>query len=251
MASPVDPNSLTPLKRALLALDDMKARLDAAERARSEPIAVVGIGCRFPAGVHGAEAFWRFLRDGGDAITEVPRERWDADAYFDPDPAVPGKSYGKWGAFLDDVDRFDPQFFGIAPREAAGIDPQQRLLLETSWEALEHAGSSPEILSGTPAGVFVGINSIDYAAMQLQNCDLARVDAYSLSGSAHSIAAGRLAYVLGLQGTAMAVDTACSSSLVAIHLACQSLRNDDCRIAVAGGVHVTLTPINMVVFSKL
>ncbi|HET7695305.1 MAG TPA: type I polyketide synthase [Vicinamibacterales bacterium] len=248
MASPTE---LSPLKRALIALDEMKGKLDAADRARNEPIAIVGMSCRFPGRSHGAEAFWTLLRDGGDAVTEVPKDRWNCDDYYDPDPAVPGKAYGRWGAFLDGIDRFDPQFFGIAPREAAGIDPQQRLLLETTWEALEDAGTSPEKLQGVPAGVFVGINSIDYATLQLQNCDLASIDAYSLSGSAHSIAAGRLAYVLGLQGPAMAVDTACSSSLVAIHLACQSLRNDDCRVAVAGGVHVTLTPINMVVFSKL
>src|SRR5829696_1855545 len=252
MASPVDPvNTLSPLKRALLALDEMKAKLDAAQRVRHEPIAIVGMSCRFPGGSHGADAFWRLLRSGADAVTEVPKDRWDSDEYYDPDPSVPGKAYGRWGAFLEDIDRFDPQFFGIAPREAAGIDPQQRLLLETTWEALEDAGTSPEKLAGVPAGVFVGINSIDYATLQLQNCDLASIDAYSLSGSAHSIAAGRLAYVLGLQGPAMAVDTACSSSLVAIHLACQSLRNEDCRVAVAGGVHVTLTPINSVVFSKL
>ena len=244
-------SQLSPLKRALLALDDMKAKLDASERSRTEPIAIVGMGCRFPGGSHGPDAFWRFLREGGNGVTDVPADRWNADAYFDPDPGVPGKAYGRWGAFLDGIDCFDPQFFGIAPREAAGIDPQQRLLLETTWEALEDAGTSPERLSGVTAGVFVGINSIDYATLQLQQCDLASIDAYSLSGSAHSIAAGRLAYVLGLQGPALAVDTACSSSLVAVHLACQSLRNDDCRVAVAGGVHVTLTPINSVVFSKL
>src|SRR5829696_5227976 len=252
MASPVDPvNTLSPLKRALLALDEMKAKLDAAQRVRHEPIAIVGMSCRFPGGSHGADAFWRLLRAGTHAVTEVPKDRWNCDDYYDADPTAPGKAYGRWGAFLEDIDRFDPQFFGIAPREAAGIDPQQRLLLEATWEALEDAGTSPEKIAGVSAGVVVGINSIDYATLQLQNCDLASIDAYSLSGSAHSIAAGRLAYVLGLQGPAMAVDTACSSSLVAIHLACQSLRNEDCRVAVAGGVHVTLTPINSVVFSKL
>ena len=252
MSNPQDAvAALSPLKRALLALDDMKSRLDAAQRARTEPIAIVGMGCRFPGGADDADGFWALLRNGVDAVREVPRDRWDVDAYYDPRPDVPGKAYGRWGAFLDGVDGFDPQFFGIAPREAAGIDPQQRLLLEVTWEALEKAGIAPDRLSGSSTGVFVGICSIDYAALQLQTADLARIDAYSLSGTAHSIAAGRLAYVLGLQGPAMAVDTACSSSLVAVHLACQSLRSEDCRMAIAGGVHVTLSPLNSVVFSRL
>src|SRR5689334_18430895 len=128
MANPNDPvGGLSPLKRALLALDDMKARLDAMERSKHEPIAVVGIGCRFP-GASDPQAFWTLLRDGTDAVTEVPKDRWDADAYYNPDPTVQGTAYGRWGGFIDNVDRFDPQFFGIAPREAAGIDPQQRLL---------------------------------------------------------------------------------------------------------------------------
>ena len=252
MTNPHDPVSgLSPLKRALLALDDMKSRLDAAERARTEPIAIVGMSCRLPGGADDADGYWRLLRDGVDAVREVPKSRWDADAYYDPQPDTPGKAYGRWGAFLDQVDRFDPQFFGIAPREAAGIDPQQRLLLEVTWEAFEKAGIAPDRLSGSSTGVFVGICSIDYAAMQLQTADLAQIDAYSLSGTAHSIAAGRLAYILGLQGPALAVDTACSSSLVAVHLACQSLRNEECRTAVAAGVHVTLSPLNSVVFSRL
>jgi myxalamid-type polyketide synthase MxaB len=252
MSNPTDAlSSLSPLKRALLALDDMKSRLDVAERAKTEPIAIVGMSCRFPGGAGDAEGFWELLHNGVDAVREVPGDRWDVDAYYDPQPDTPGKAYGRWGAFLDDIDRFDPQFFGIAPREAAGIDPQQRLLLEVTWEALEKGGIAPDKLTGTSTGVFVGICSIDYAALQLQTADLARIDAYSLSGTAHSIASGRLAYVLGLQGPAVAVDTACSSSLVAVHLACQSLRNDDCRMAIAGGVHVTLSPLNSVVFSRL
>ena len=252
MSLPSDPvSSLSPLKRALLALDDMKARLDASERARREPIAIVGMGCRFPGGANDPDQFWRVLHDGVDAVSEVPRARWNADAHFDPDPNTPGKSYVRWGAFVDEFDRFDPQFFGIAPREAAGMDPQQRLLLEVAWEALEDAAVSPERAAGTAVGVFVGINSMDYAAMQLQRADIEKIDAYSLSGTSHSIAAGRLAYVLGLCGPAMAVDTACSSSLVALHLACQSLRNQECRMALAGGVQVTLSPMNSIVFSKL
>ena len=251
MANPQDPvGTLSPLKRALLALDDMKARLDAMERSKSEPIAVIGIGCRFP-GAGDPQAYWTLLRDGVDAVTEVPKSRWDADAYYNEDPNVQGTAYGRWGGFVDNVDRFDPQFFGIAPREAAGIDPQQRLLLEVTWEALEHAALSPERLAGSATGVFVGICSIDYAALQLNMYDFSRIDAYSMSGNAHSIAAGRLSYILGLQGPAMAVDTACSSSLVSIHLACQSLRNDECRTAVAAGVHVVVSPLNSISFSRL
>ena len=188
------------------------------------------------------------MRGGVDAVTEVPGDGWNAEAYFDADPGVPGKSYGRWGAFLDDIDRFDPQFFGIAPREAAGIDPQQRLLLETTWEALEDAGTSPHALQGVTAGVFVGINSIDYATLQLQHCDLASIDAYSLSGSAHSIArAGSPAYS-GLRRPD-GVDAACSSSLVAVHLACRSSANAECIApwrAACGRCAVS-----SVVFSKL
>jgi acyl transferase domain-containing protein/acyl carrier protein len=252
MSQPPDPvTTLSPLKRALLALDDMKARLDASERARREPIAIVGMGCRFPGGANDPDQFWRVLHEGIDAVTPVPKERWNADLHFDPDPNAPGKAYVRCGSFVDAFDRFDPQFFGIAPREAAGMDPQQRLLLEVAWEALEDAAVSPERAAGTAVGVFVGINSMDYAAMQLQRGEIEKIDAYSLSGTSHSIAAGRLAYVLGLCGPAMAVDTACSSSLVALHLACQSLRNDECRMALAGGVQLTLSPMNSVVFSKL
>lgn len=252
MGNPADPIAgLSPLKRALIALDDMKSRLDAAERSKREPIAIIGMGCRFPGGANDADSFWSLLRDGVDTVREVPKARWNVDAYYDPDPDAVGKAYVRWGAFLDEFDRFDPQFFGIAPREAAGMDPQQRLLLEVAWEAFEDAAVSPEQASGTATGVFVGINSMDYAALQLQRADIEKIDAYSLSGTAHSIAAGRLAYVLGLQGPAIAVDTACSSSLVAVHLACQSLRNDECRTAIAGGVQITLSPLNSVVFSKL
>ena len=242
--------TLSPLKRALLALDDMKARLDGAERSKNEPVAIVGMGCRFPGGDQ-PESFWRLLRDGASAVREVPKDRWDLDEYYDPDPNVPGKTYTRWGAFLDRIDGFDPQFFSIAPREAVGIDPQQRLLLEVAWEALEHAAVAPDRLSGSSTGVFIGICSSDYATLQLRSADVSRIDAYSASGTAHSIAAGRLSYVLGLQGPAVAIDTACSSSLVAVHLACQSLRNDECRMALAGGVHLLVSPLNTVTFCKL
>src|SRR5215475_14173498 len=146
---------LSPLKRVFLKLEEMQARLDASERSQREPMAIIGIGCRFPGRADNPEAFWRLLRDGVDAVTEIPPDRWDADAYYDLNPDAPGKMSTKWGAFLAQVDEFDPQFFGIAPREAVSMDPQQRLLLEVSWEALENAGQAPDKLSGSRTGVFV------------------------------------------------------------------------------------------------
>ena len=245
------PKDLSPLKRALLAIDDLQARLRAAEQRGREPIAVVGLGCRLPGGGDDPEAFWGVLRDSVDAICEVPPDRWDVGTVFDPDPEAPGKSYTQWGGFLrGPIDRFDPQFFGIAPREAAQMDPQQRLLLEVAWEALEHAGIAPDALAGSRTGVFVGICSNDYFKLSPDFTDLSRVTAYSASGIAHSVASGRLSYVLGLHGPAVSVDTACSSSLTAIHLAVQSLRAGECRLALAGGVHLMLAPDNTILFCK-
>ncbi|WP_438022408.1 amino acid adenylation domain-containing protein [Sorangium sp. So ce233] len=217
---------------------------------REEPIAIVGIGCRFPGGVHDLESFWRLLEGEVDAVREVPRERWDIDAYYDPDPEAAGKMVTRWGGFLEDVDRFDPAFFGISPREAASIDPQQRLLLETTWEALERAGISAEALAGSRTGVYVGICGNDYQGLMFaRGAD--RLDPYSFLGSAHSATVGRLSYWLGLQGPNMAVDTACSSSLVAVHLACQALRSGECTTALAGGVNLVLTPELTVYFSRM
>ncbi|PYQ39698.1 MAG: short-chain dehydrogenase, partial [Acidobacteria bacterium] len=228
----------------------MQSRLDAMERARAEPIALIGLACRFPGGAD-PEAFWRLLHEGGDAITEIPPDRWDVDAYYDPDPDAPGKMYTRQGGFIGAVDGFDPQFFGIAPREAVSMDPQQRLLLEVAWEALENAGQAPDRLAGSRTGVFIGIASSDYATLLLRaEGHLGWIDAYRASGAAHSVASGRLSYVLGLQGPSMSVDTACSSSLVAVHLACQSLRSRESRMALAGGVHLALAPENSVTFAK-
>jgi acyl transferase domain-containing protein/acyl carrier protein len=241
---------LSPLKRAFLALEDARARLAAAEQSASAPIAVVGIGCRFPGDADTPDAFWRLLVAGRDAIVETPRDRWDVEALFDPDPDAPGKMYTRWGGFLTRVDEFDAPFFGIAPREAMSMDPQQRLLLEVSWEALEHAGQAPDSLTGSATGVFIGIGTSDYATLQLKNSPLDQIDAYKASGSAHSIASGRLSYVMGLQGPSVSIDTACSSSLVAVHLACQSLRTKECRMALAGGVHLLLAPDNTISFCK-
>ncbi len=229
---------LSPQKLALLA-QELQARLQAAEQRTAEPIAIIGAGCRLP-GADGPAAFWRLLEEGRDAIREVPSDRWNADAWYDPDPDVPGRMNSRWGGFLDDIDKFDPQFFGIAPREARTMDPQQRLLLEVSWEALEHAGQAPDRLGGTPTGVFVGISGMDYLQLIRDRAGLDNL--YFSTGQSHAVAAGRISYILGLRGPALAVDTACSSSLVAVHLACQSLQSGECRLALAGGVNVILVP---------
>ncbi len=220
----------------------MCARLDECERQRSEPIAVIGIGCRFPGGADSPETFWKLLRDGVDAVTEIPADRWSRDALYDPRVDASGKMTTRFGGFLDDVDRFDDDFFRISPREAAGIDPQQRLLLEVSWRAIEDAGLAPDRLLSSQTGVFVGIASIDYPLLQARDGSAGLLDAYYATGFAHSVASGRLSYALGLQGPSISVDTGCSSSLVAVHLACQSLRAGECRLAFAGGVNLILGP---------
>ena len=168
------------------------------QRVKEEPVAIVGMSCRFPGGVKSPEALWELLKNGVDAITEVPKERWDIEAYYDADVEAAGKMYTRWGGFLGNVDKFDASFFGVAPREAVGMDPQQRLLLEVAWEALERAGQSPERLMGSLSGVFMGICGSEYGARQMM--DASHIDAYSLSGGAASIAVGRLSYWLGLQG---------------------------------------------------
>jgi acyl transferase domain-containing protein/acyl carrier protein len=225
------------------------ARVRTAGDAR-EPIALIGIGCRFPGGVDGPAALWRLLEREVDAVGEAPSSRWDAARWFDPDPEAAGKTYSKWAGFLADVEGFDARFFGIAPREAQSMDPQQRLLLEASWEALESAGIAPRSLSASPTGVFVGLCTNDYG-WRLLNGDPRDIDAYTFTGNSASVAAGRVAYVLGLEGLALVVDTACSSSLVALHLACRSLRAGECDLALAGGVNLILSPVLHVYFSRL
>src|SRR5215475_6323021 len=235
-------SQLSSSQRLLLALNEAAAKLEAVERAGTEPIAIIGMSCRFPGGAESPETFWQLLHDGRDAITEVPADRWNMATYYDPTPDTPGKMYTRWGGFVSRVDQFDPQFFGISPREAISIDPQQRLLLEVSWEALEHAGQVPDRLAGSQTGVYVGITSNDYARLLMQAGDRKHLDAYFVTGNALNATAGRLSYTLGLQGPSMAIDTACSSSLVAIHLACQGLRHSECRQALAGGVNLMLSP---------
>jgi myxalamid-type polyketide synthase MxaE and MxaD len=215
--------------------------------AKNETIAIIGIGCRFP-GANDPVAFWQLLRDGVDAIREVPADRFDQRAFYDPDPAMPGKMNTRWGGFLGQVDQFDPNFFGISPREALSMDPQQRLLLEVTWEALQDAGQVPERLVGTQAGVFIGIATNDYGRLQWN--DLERIDAYAGTGNALSIAANRISYLFDFRGPSLAIDTACSSSLVAVHLACCSLRNGESTLALAGGVNLILSPAIAINFTK-
>ncbi|MGH9133592.1 MAG: beta-ketoacyl synthase N-terminal-like domain-containing protein, partial [Ilumatobacteraceae bacterium] len=188
-------SNLSPKRLALLAMD-LQSKLDAAESRRAEPIAIVGMSCRFP-GADSPEAYWELLRDGVDAITEIPLSRWDVDAYYDPDPDTPGKIATRWGGFVNDIDRFEPQLFGISPREALSLDPQQRLLLEVSWEALERAGIAPDSLAGTSTGMFVGMCNADYGHMLMEG-DGVDFDMYLATGNAFSVASGRLPYVLGL-----------------------------------------------------
>ncbi|MEV0401055.1 type I polyketide synthase [Actinoallomurus sp. NPDC050550] len=222
------------VKQALITIKRLQARLDAEARSRTEPIAITGMGCRLPGGVTDPDGFWQLLDQRVDAVGEVPAGRWGA-----PDgEAVPRRDPARWGAFLEDVDRFDAAFFGISPREAETMDPQQRLLLEVAWEALERAGQTPRLLTGSRTGVFVGVVVTDYDRL----CAGGARDIYTVTGNGHSFPAGRLSYVLGLEGPSMTVDTACSSSLVAVHLACQSLRSGESTLALAGGVNLMLTP---------
>ncbi|MGK8486677.1 SDR family NAD(P)-dependent oxidoreductase [Nocardia asiatica] len=216
-----------------------------------DPIVIVGMSCRFPGGVHTPEDFWDLLWQGRDAITEVPPQRWDIDAYYDPDPAALGRMYTRWGGFVDGADEFDPAFFGIGAAEARAMDPQQRLLLETSWEALERSGHAPGGLAGSRTGVYVGLCFSEYPGTPTRAEDPASIGAYSVIGSAPSVAAGRLAYVLGLQGPALTLDTACSSSLVALQSAWDGLRAGRCDLALVGGVNLQLAPETTIGFCRL
>ncbi|MBD2448802.1 type I polyketide synthase [Nostoc sp. FACHB-152] len=204
-----------------------------------EPIAIVGVGCRFPKAKN-PEAFWQLLRNGVDAIAPVPKERWDIDAFYDPNPEAPGKMNTRWGGFLEQVDGFDAEFFGMSADEVEHTDPQQRLFLEVAWEALENAGIVPTSLAGSQTGVFVGMCTVDYHRLLYKNSS--QIKEYSGMGTTFCIAANRLSYLLDLRGPGMAVDTACSSSLVTVHLACQSLRSGESDLCLAGGVNLILSP---------
>lgn len=238
------------LKQALKELKKSKDSVQRLEKEKHEPIAVVGMGCRLPGGANSPEKLWEMLKNGEDAIEDMVDQRWIGDDFFDPDPEAVGKLYTKANGLVDDVDQFDADFFGIAPVEATLMEPQQRLLLETTWDALEHAGVAPDSLMGSKTGVFVGICHMGYSHMQAQYCDLEDISPYNGTGNTHSVASGRISYLLGLHGPSISVDTACSSSLVAIHLAVQSLRKGESDMALAAGVNLILEPTTSMIFAR-
>ncbi|MCA2220992.1 type I polyketide synthase [Nonomuraea aurantiaca] len=232
------------LKRVTVELTQTRRRLAEAEDRQHEPIAIIGMACRYPGGGDTVEGFWNLLRDGGSAVTEVPPSRWDIDDYYDPDPRTPGGMYTRYGSFLPDIAGWDAEFFGLSPREALRMDPTQRLLLELAWEGLEDAGAPPSRLSGSRTGVMVGyMDSLQYGRLQLERHGAeALADPYLGQGSSMSVAAGRIAYLLNLCGPTMAIDTACSSSLIAVHLAAEALRRGECDLAIAAGASMTFHP---------
>jgi acyl transferase domain-containing protein/aryl carrier-like protein len=213
-------------------------------------IAIIGIGCRFPGGANSPEAFWELQRNGVDAITEVPADRWDSKAFYHPDSGRPGKINSRWGGFIERIDHFDARFFGISPREAARMDPQQRMLLEVAWEALEDGGQTLERLAGTAVGVFIGVSTMDYLEITRCVSDREFIDAHTNTGGAASITANRISYVFDFRGPSFAVDTACSSSLTAVHLATRSLRDGECELALVGGANALIKPETTMGFSR-
>jgi acyl transferase domain-containing protein/NADPH:quinone reductase-like Zn-dependent oxidoreductase/SAM-dependent methyltransferase/acyl carrier protein/short-subunit dehydrogenase len=215
-----------------------------------DPIAIIGIGCRFPGAVNDVESFWKLLVDAREAVTDVPPDRWNIEHFFDLEPGLPGKSIAKRAGFLEHIDQFDPQFFGISPREAPYVDPQHRLLLETAWEAIEDAGVILDFERGTDIGVFVGISHNEYQGIQGTAFDHSGIGPHSPTGCAHSIAANRISYCLNLQGPSVAMDTACSSALTAVHMACEHIRAGRGDTALAGGVTVIITPGGFIGFSQ-
>ena len=216
-----------------------------------EPIAIIGIGCRFPGHVNGPGTFWQMLCNGVDAITEIPPDRWSIRSFYDPETGTPGKTYARWGGFLEDIDMFDAGFFGISPREAALMDPQQRLLLEAAYEAFEDGGQALENIAGSNTAVYIGVSTADYQLIQSAHDDQEAVELHSTTGSVMSIVANRISYCFDLKGPSVALDTACSSSLVAVHLACTSIWNHESDLALAGGVNVIIAPQAYIGYCKL
>lgn len=245
------PNYGVLMKNALNEINSLRSQLAGVEAQKNEAIAIVGMSCRFPGGVTTPERFWVLLREGRSAVTEIPADRWDVDKYYDADPTSVGKMYTRYGGFLDEVDTFEPSFFNISAREAVSMDPQQRLLLEVSWEALESANIVPATLFDSSTGVFIGIGGSNYKSLTIENRNrIGKTDLYDLSGTDVSVAAGRISYILGLMGPSFAIDTACSSSLVSVHQACQSLRQRECDLALAGGVGLLIDPNEMIALSQ-
>jgi acyl transferase domain-containing protein/NADPH:quinone reductase-like Zn-dependent oxidoreductase/acyl carrier protein len=246
-----DNNETNPTQKALLAVKAMRKKLEQLQHHGNEPLAVIGMSCRLPGGVNSPEAFWDLLLQKKDAITDIPSDRWNIHSHYDADPAEPGKMYVKQGGFIDDVYHFDNELFGLSKRESVSMDPQQRLLLELSWEALERAGIAPrKAESRKNTGLFIGIATNDYARFHMHSNNLDDIDVYSFTGSAPSIASGRISQLLDLGGPTLSIDTACSSSIVALHLARQSILNDECETALVGGINLMLSPENTVYFCK-
>ena len=241
-------NRIRTLKDAHNEIERLRAKIDkqAGGEGPREPIAIIGMGCRFPGGVRTPDDFWGLLNSGRDVLRDIPGDRWDIDEHYSPEVAAPGKIYVRQGYYLDDIDQFDPQFFGLSPREAESLDPQQRLVMEVCWETLEHAGIAPSSLKGGSTGVFVGQYWDDYSSQRIYSNDNHEIDRYAQLSALRGLTAGRICHILDSHGPAIQLDTACSSSSLAVHLACQSLRTGESDVALAGGVSLILAPEHLI-----